>query len=390
VSTLAITGIGHAFTGDLNIASTSDIDTLVCRDGVIETFGHAEDLGAAIDQADYILGINGLTVAPGLIDSHCHVAFGDYTPRQKTVDYLESYVHGGVTTMISAGEVHVPGRPRSNAGVKALAIAARECFSNFHPGGMRVYAGNVLLSPTLDADDFAELARCGVWMAKFGFGAHTDLGQAAEQIALARSYGMVVTCHAGGSSSAGSVSLGAPELTELNPDICGHANGGPTALSDADIETLLSATQMVVQLVQAGNLRAALDAARMASRLDLLSRIALGTDTPSGFGVMPLGLLKLVTDLSALIPLPPATAWALATGNCALKWRLPSGFLRVGAAADLVVLDAPQGSVGHDAVSAMSLGDIPAVAAVICAGRVQVLPSRNSPPARHSCVLTQR
>ena len=60
---------------------------------------------------------------PGLIDSHVHVTFGDYTPRQKTVGFLESYTHGGVTACISASEVHVPGRPRDPAGVKALAIA---------------------------------------------------------------------------------------------------------------------------------------------------------------------------------------------------------------------------------------------------------------------------
>jgi enamidase len=31
-----------------------------------------------------------------------HVTFGDYTPRQRTVGYLESYLHGGTTTAISA------------------------------------------------------------------------------------------------------------------------------------------------------------------------------------------------------------------------------------------------------------------------------------------------
>ena len=71
---------------------------------------------------------------PGLIDSHVHITFGDYTPRQKTVGFLESYIHGGVTTCISASEVHVPGRPRDPAGVKALAIAARKSNSrNEHP-----------------------------------------------------------------------------------------------------------------------------------------------------------------------------------------------------------------------------------------------------------------
>ena len=68
-----------------------------------------------------MIDADGMTAIPGLIDSHVHVTFGDYTPRQRTVGYLESYVHGGTTTAISASEVHVPGpaarrRRRQGAG----------------------------------------------------------------------------------------------------------------------------------------------------------------------------------------------------------------------------------------------------------------------------------
>ena len=69
-----------------------------------------------------VIDAGGMTAIPGLIDSHVHVTFGDYTPRQRTVGYLESYLHGGVTTAISASEVHVPGRPSDVEGVKALAL----------------------------------------------------------------------------------------------------------------------------------------------------------------------------------------------------------------------------------------------------------------------------
>jgi len=44
------------------------------------------------------------------------------------VGYLESYLHGGTTTSISASEVHVPGRPSDSEGVKALAVAAHKRF----------------------------------------------------------------------------------------------------------------------------------------------------------------------------------------------------------------------------------------------------------------------
>ena len=113
------------------------------------------------DRADVVIDAGGMTAIPGLIDSHVHVTFGDYTPRQRTVGYLESYLHGGVTTAISASEVHVPGRPRDVEGVKALAIAAQRCFADWRPGGMRVIAGSVILEPGLQASDFRELAQKG-------------------------------------------------------------------------------------------------------------------------------------------------------------------------------------------------------------------------------------
>ena len=68
--------------------------------------------GDQIKACDVVIDAAGATVIPGLIDSQIHNTFGDYTPRQKTVGFLESYVHGGTTTSISASEVHVPGRPK--------------------------------------------------------------------------------------------------------------------------------------------------------------------------------------------------------------------------------------------------------------------------------------
>ena len=100
-----------------------------------------------------------------------HITFGDYTPRQRTVAYLESYLHGGTTTAISASEVHVLGRPKDPEGVKALAVAAQRCFADYRPGSMRVIAGSVILEPGLKGADFKELAEKGVRLAKAGFGA---------------------------------------------------------------------------------------------------------------------------------------------------------------------------------------------------------------------------
>jgi enamidase len=202
----------------------------------------------------------------------------------------------------------------------------------------------------------------------------------------ARAAGLTVMCHAGGASAAGGASLGAAALLALRPHVCGHANGGPTALPDADIEVLLDQTDMALQVVQAGNLRAALHIVRRAVARDELHRLVIGSDTPSGFGVMPLAVLKTVVELTSLGGLDPAVAWALATGNNADVWHLPQGRIRVGAPADLVALAAPAGSQADSASDALRIGDMPAITAVVTAGVLRALPGRNTPrpavPAR--------
>ena len=65
--------------------------------------------------------------------------FGDFTPRQQTSNFIESGLHGGVTTVISAGEVHLPGRPKDIVGLKALAIVAAKAYGNFRPAGVKVH-----------------------------------------------------------------------------------------------------------------------------------------------------------------------------------------------------------------------------------------------------------
>src|SRR5882724_8867370 len=165
---LAVTNIGTIVSGDWRAPLVGG-DTIITRDAKIETVGAAS--ASDVAACDVVIDADGATAIPGLIDSHVHVTFGDYTPRQQTVGFLESYLHGGVTTAISASEVHVPGRPRDPEGVKALAVAAHRCFEHYRPGGMRVYGGSVILEPGLVEADFKELADKGVWLAKAGFGA---------------------------------------------------------------------------------------------------------------------------------------------------------------------------------------------------------------------------
>ena len=376
MSILSIRNIGTLVSGDLEIGIL-DADTILCSGGVISHIGKGLD----VSKADVVVDAQGTTVIPGLIDSHCHVVLGDYTPRQRTVGFLESYTHGGITSVISPGEIHAPGRPKDAAGVKGLAVAARACFLNFRPNGMKVHAGAIVIEPTLSEEDFKEVAEQGVWLAKFGFGDFKDPYDGEPQIRWAQKCGLKVMCHSGGASIPGSKPITADHLMKLRPDVCGHVNGGPTALTDEGVERVVRESDMWLQVVQAGNLKKTLDIIRLALEHEQLGRVMIASDTPTGTGVIPLGVIKTVCEITSLTELSPEKTVALATGNNARAYNLRSGVIAEGHEADLVVMDVPWGSVASDALGAIARGDIPGISAVIIDGKVRTLRSRNTPAA---------
>lgn len=387
---LAVVGAGTILSGDFRTPIVADADTVISHDGLISAIGSAADLAGEIERAEVVVNANGATLAPGLIDSHCHVVLGDYTPRQKTVDFIASYIHGGITSVVSPGEIHAQGRPHDAIGVKALAIAARACFLNFHPGGMTVHAGAIVLEPTLAESDFVDLQAAGVHLAKFGFGLYQDPADGLEQIKLAQKHGITVMCHSGGASIPGSKPITAEHLLFLGPDVCGHINGGPTSLEESGVDKIIDETSMALQLVQAGNLRSAVRIIKKCYADGQYQRVVIGSDTPTGTGVMPLGVIKTVAELSSWSGIAPEIVWAAATGNSAKVWNLPAGFIEVGKAADLVIMDAPWGSMESTALGALRIGDIPGITAVITGGVLRNLTSRNTPRATRLAKVSPR
>ncbi|MGD8992257.1 MAG: hypothetical protein PVI00_12455, partial [Desulfobacterales bacterium] len=105
MSKVLLKNIGTIVSGDIADPILAG-DAVLIEDGKIKQFGAEGELDAA--DAETTVDCDGATVTPGLFDSHCHTVLGDYTPRQKQTGFLESEVHGGVTTFISAGEVHLP------------------------------------------------------------------------------------------------------------------------------------------------------------------------------------------------------------------------------------------------------------------------------------------
>ncbi len=382
---VAVFNIGTILSGNINAPIASG-DTVVMDGGVIVSVGHGGDVA----DCDVTIDAGGMMAMPGLIDSHVHITFGDYTPRQKTVGFLESYVHGGVTTSISASEVHVPGRPRDPAGVKALAIAARKSFLNYRPGGMRVHAGSVILEPGLTEADFAEMAKEGVWLAKAGFGNFATPYDYAPYVAMARRHGMVTMVHTGGSSIPGSTGIWADHLIAIKPDVSYHVNGGPIAMPDADFPRLVHETEMAMQVCTAGNLRTALLVAELLADKGEPERLLIATDTPTGSGIMPLGMLYTMSHLAALAGVAPEIAVAMATGNNARVYNLNGGVLAQGRDADLVLVDACLGGSQSDALSALRNGDIMGVGAVITDGVPRFVGrSRNTPETTRKAVVSE-
>ncbi|MCY4369401.1 MAG: amidohydrolase family protein [bacterium] len=379
----AVVNIGTLVTGDLR-QPVLDAETLLIEDGLIASIGSAEGQ----EDADQVIDANGATVGPGLIDSHCHVVIGDFTPRQNTVGFLSSYVHGGITQAISPGEIHAPGRPHDADGVVALAVFAQRSWSNYRPNGMKVHGGAVVLEPTLEPRHFRYMAKQGVRLAKFGFGRYEDPADGLPQVRAAQQVGIRVMCHSGGASIPGSKPITTGHLMLLKPDVCGHINGGPSSLDDAGLLEIVRNTDLVLQIVQAGNVRSAISIVNATLERGDEHRVIIGSDTPTGTGVMPLGVIKTMAELSSLTDADPAVVWAWASGVTADVYDLEAGKIEVGRPADLVVADAPWGSYGGDALGALARGDIPGISAVIIDGKIRALRSRNTPAAARQVTVT--
>jgi enamidase len=378
-----VRNIGQIVSGDIE-RPRLDGDSILVEDGRIAAVGRTLD-----EDADTVIDARGSTVMPGLIDSHVHPVFGDFTPRQRAVDFIDSELNGGVTTAISAGEVHLPGRPRDIVGLKALAIVAAKAYANFRPGGVKVRAGAPILELGMTEEDFAEMARAGVTLVgEIGLGSVRTGKDAAPMVRWAKRHGMTVTIHTGGPSIAGSSPISAEVVLEANPDVVGHINGGTTSMTPAEIERLV-ATDMALEIVHCGNMKTALHTLRVARGAGATGRVILGNDAPSGTGVVPLGILRTLSLLAGLGGLDPAEAIACATGNTARVYKLNTGRIAPGRDADLVVCDAPIGSAGTDALTALAAGDLPGISMVLIDGKVAIGRSRNTAPAARAAQVVK-
>ncbi|HTS53256.1 MAG TPA: amidohydrolase family protein [Burkholderiales bacterium] len=382
---LVIQNIGLLLSGDIQ-RPILDADTIVASDGIISALGRHKDCDTT--RPDTLIDAKGTCLCPGLIDSHVHPVFGDWTPRQNQLGWIDSTLNGGVTTMISAGEVHLPGRPKDIVGLKALAITAQRAFDNFRPGGVKVLAGAPVLEKGMVESDFQELAQAGVTLlGEVGLGSVKAGAEAKQMVAWARKYGLQSTIHTGGPSIPGSGLIDKEVVLEADADVIGHINGGHTALPEAHVCELCERSPRAIEIVHNGNEKVGIAAARAARDLRCLQRVILGTDGPAGSGVQPLGILRMIALLASLGGLPAEQVFCFATGNTARIRKLACGLIEPGRAADFVFLDRAQHSAGKTLLESVALGDIPGVGMVVIDGSVRCQRSRNTPPATQIPVL---
>jgi enamidase len=374
-----ITNVGLMLSGDIT-RPILEADTVVIEAGRITAVGREADCDLAMTGVR--IDARGTTLAPGLIDSHVHPVFGDWTPRQNQLGWIESTLNGGVTTMISAGEVHLPGRPKDIVGLKALAITAQRCFTNFRPAGVKVLAGAPIIETGMVEADFAELAAAGVsLLGEIGLGSVKAGAEAGQMVAWARKHGIQSTIHTGGPSIPGSGLIDKDVVLEADADIIGHINGGHTSLPYGQVCELCERSRRGLEIVHNGNERIGILTAIHARELKCAERVILGTDGPAGSGVQPLGILRMIALLSSMADIPAEEVICYATGNTARMRQLDSGMIAVGRAADLVFLDRAEASAGKDLLESIHLGDIPGVGMVLVDGVIRCQRSRNTPPA---------
>ena len=378
--------LGAIVSGNVN-NPVLDAEVIYAEDGVIQYVGAAKaDLEAA---ANTVVDAKGLDIAPALIDAHAHPPINDYLPEFKATDFAVNFMAGGTGSMISVGSA-MPGMPFTVSGVKAVAVAGKHVWDTYRPQGAKVYGGALMLVDGLQDKDFAEVASEGVKVVgEIGKSPLRDVAKAAEMAAMAKKNGFVVTMHSGGPSCVDGVGYTAADIVKVKPDVVCSLNGGPTPMSDADIEAVLKEDDFYYDMLAHGNLRLLLKIYQTAQKAGKAGKLMLGTNVPSMSGYSPLGLWVNIAALSNANPdVHPATFIAMASGNVADCYGLDHGKIEKGYKLDTIFLD----GFGYDTCPFKTLqsGNMCSVSYVIMDGKVCMPHCKNVPGASKKPEITNK
>jgi enamidase len=374
-----IHGLAGVATGDI-AAPFVDAAVVEIVGSFVRHVGNPGDVD--LDGADVLVDATDLIAIPGLIDPHVHPMIGDWNPRQMVLGWMEAAFHGGVTSMVSQGVVHLPNQPADVASAKALAILGTSIWRHHRPGGgLKMHSGALMLQPGLQRADIEECAEAGVKLiAEVGGGGLWEYEAARPMIEWAQAAGMVVPLHFGAPSYPGSVGFGADEAVSYGADVLVHMNGGSTARPIHEARRALEETSAFAEVVHCGNIRAAVEIVETVVDRGQLDRLIIGSDTPVGHGSIPLAIIKTCSQLGSLTSAGAPELIAAATGNSARAYRLDEvGLVRPGMRADVLLVDRPTGSEANDGLETLKVGDVPAVTTMIVDGRIVAERARNTP-----------
>jgi len=375
----AIINIGELTSWDAERPVRSDA-ALVIEDGIVAWVGDARDVPAA----DEVIDADGAAVIPGFVDSHTHLIFaGDRSAEFAARMAGEPYVAGGIRTTVAAtraaGQAELTrlatarlarlGRQgTTTVEIKSgygLDVATEELLLQVASQltDETTFLGAHVVPPELSASDYVELVtgemldRCAPyakWVDVFCETGAFDADQARAVLSAGAAVGLIPRVHANQLGYGPGVQL-ACELDASAADHC-------TYLSDADVSALAE-TGVVAGLlpgVEFSTRHPYPDARRL---LDAGVRISIATDCNPGTSYTSSMAFCVALAVREMGLTPSEALHAATVGGATSLRREDVGHLRVGARADLVILDAPS----H--VHLAYRPGVPLVRTVLVAGR---------------------
>lgn len=363
--TTLVTGIAELVTNDDTLGSGrlglfADA-ALVVERGVIAWVGPRQ--GAP--DADTRLDLEGRAVIPGFVDSHAHLVFAgdraaEFEARMAGIPYDGGGIASTVAATRAASDDELRGRLRALiAEMRAQGTTTVEVKSGYgltvddEARALRLAAevtpettflGAHVVPPGVDRVDYLDLV-CGPMLAACApharwvdvfcepASAHAFDGDEARAVLTAgRAAGLDLRVHANQLSAGPGVRL-AVELGAASADHCTH-------LTDADVDALAGGSTVATLLpgVEFSTRSPYPDARRL---LEAGVTVALATDCNPGSCFTSSMAFCLALAVREMAMTPAEALWAATAGGAAALRRADIGHLRVGARADLAVVDAP-------------------------------------------------
>lgn len=331
---------------------------LVCEDGVVAWTGPSTQAPAADDHLD----AGGRCVVPGFVDAHTHLVFaGDRSAEFEARLAGRPYAAGGIRTTVAATRAASAEALLASASALAaealrsgtttlevksgygldvaterrlLDVAAQltphRTFLGAHvvpDGADRAAYVDLVCGQMLDA--VADVATAvDVFCEEGAFDEH----ESRAVLAAGRARGLDLHVHANQLGPGPGVRLAA-ELGAASADHCTH-------LSDHDVEALVT-SGVVAVLVPGAEFSTRSPYAPARRLLDAGAVVALATDCNPGTSFTTSLPFVVALACRELAMTPAEALRAVTAGGAAALRRDDVGHLRVGARADLVVLDAP-------------------------------------------------